>query len=108
MIDLRTMLRYLGIKMRTKSYMFGDNKSIVDSSMKLHAKLHKQNMALSFHCIREAITAKIIGFYHIPGESNPTNILSKHWGYQQVWKLLSPLLFWREPVTDLLDEIHKE
>ena len=41
-IDLRTTLRYLGVPIRAKSYMFGDNKSVVDSSMQLHAKLHKQ------------------------------------------------------------------
>jgi hypothetical protein len=40
-IDLCTTLRYLGVPVRDKSYMFGDNKSVVDSSMKLHAKLHK-------------------------------------------------------------------
>jgi hypothetical protein len=50
------------------------------------------NMALSFHRVREAIAAKIIGFYHVDGVLNPTDILSKHWGYQQVWKLLRPSL----------------
>jgi hypothetical protein len=51
-------------------------------------------MALSFHRVREAIgAAKIIGFYHVNGVRNPADILSKHWGYQQVWKLLRPLLF---------------
>ena len=37
---------------------------------------------------------QIIDFHHIPGASNPTDILSKHWGYQQIWSLLKPLLFW--------------
>jgi hypothetical protein len=49
-------------------------------------------MALSFHCVREAIASKIIGLYHADGVLNPADILSKHWGYQQVWKLLRPLL----------------
>jgi hypothetical protein len=40
-IDLRNTLRYLGVPTREKSYMFGDNKSVVDSSMQLDAKLHK-------------------------------------------------------------------
>jgi hypothetical protein len=39
----------------TKSFMFGDNKSVVDSSMQLHAKLHKRHMMLSFHCVREVL-----------------------------------------------------
>ena len=34
----------------------------------------------------------IVGFYHIPGTQNPADILSKHWGFQQVWPMLKPLL----------------
>jgi hypothetical protein len=61
-------------------------------------------MALSFHRVREAIAAKIIGFYHVNGVQNPAadHILSKHWGYQQVWKSLRPLLFWPEDRMDIL------
>jgi hypothetical protein len=58
-IDLRTTLRYLGVPIRDKSYMFGDNKSVVDSCMQLHAKLHKRHMMLSFHCVREAIVSSM-------------------------------------------------
>jgi hypothetical protein len=60
-------------------------------------------MALSFHCVGEAIAAKIIGFYQDDGVRNPADILSKHWGYQQVWKLLRPLLFWQGDTVDILD-----
>jgi hypothetical protein len=42
-IDLRNTLRFLGVLVREKSYMFGDNKSVVDSSMQLNAKLHKRH-----------------------------------------------------------------
>jgi hypothetical protein len=54
-IDLRSTLRYLGVPAREKNYMFGNNKSVVDSSMGLHAKLHKRHTMLSFHHVREAI-----------------------------------------------------
>jgi hypothetical protein len=40
-VDLRLMLQYLGVPVQETSYMFGDNKSVVDSSTKPHAKLHK-------------------------------------------------------------------
>jgi hypothetical protein len=92
-MDLRLTLRYLGVPIRSRSYMFGDKKTVVESSIRPHAKLHKQHMALSFHRVREVIAAKIIGFYHVDGVRNPADILSKHWDYQQVWKLLRPLLF---------------
>jgi hypothetical protein len=94
-IDLRNTLRYLGVPIRDKSYMFGDNESVVNSSMQVHAKLHKRHNMLSFHRVREAIASKMVGFYHIPGSNNPADILSKHWGYSQVWDQLKTLLFWK-------------
>jgi hypothetical protein len=94
-IDLRNSLRYLGVPLRSKSYLFGDNKSVVDSSMQVHAKLHKRHTMLSFHRVREAVASGMIGFYFIPGEINPADILSKHWGYAQIWPQLKALLFWK-------------
>jgi len=41
LIDLRIILRYMGVPIRDKSYMFGDNESVVNSSMNPHSKLHK-------------------------------------------------------------------
>jgi hypothetical protein len=61
-IDLRNTLRYLGVPFREKSYMFGDKKSVVDSSMQLDAKLHRRHTMLSFHCVREAIAAGILSY----------------------------------------------
>lgn len=102
-IDLRNTLRYLGVKIRTKSYMFGDNESVVNSSMQVHAKLHKRHNMLSFHRVREAIAAKMVVFHHIPGAINPADILSKHWGYGQVWTQLKAMLFWQGD-TALIEE----
>ena len=102
-IDLQIMLRYLGVPIRDKSYMFGDNKSVVDSSMQVHAKLHKQHTILSFHRVRECVASKMVGFYFIPGDSNPADILSKHWGYSQVWTRLKALLFWMGDTNDIHD-----
>jgi len=100
-IDLRTTLRYLGVPISKKSYLFGDNESVVNSSTNPHGKLHKRHTALSYHRVREAIASGMIMFYHIPGSSNPADILSKHWGYQQVWNLLKPLLFWSGDTADM-------
>jgi hypothetical protein len=58
--------------------MFGDNESVVNSSMRLDAKLHKRHNALSFHRVREAIAAGYIQYFHVPGKSN-----------------LQPFLFWK-------------
>jgi hypothetical protein len=102
-IDLRTTLRYLGVPIRETSYVFGDNKSVVDSSSKVHAKLHKRHTMLSFHRVREAIASGMIVFNFIPGEINPADILSKHWGYSQVWSQLKTLLFWKGDTAEIED-----
>ena len=91
LVDLRTTLRYLGVPIRERSYMFGDNESVVNSAILPHAKLHKRHNALSFHRVREAIASGNYAFIHIPGENNPADILSKHWGYSQVWHMLRAL-----------------
>jgi hypothetical protein len=103
-IDLGTTLRYLGVPIRDKSYMFGDNKSVVDSSMQLHAKLHKRHRMLSFHHIREAIASGIVGFFYNPGDINLADILSKHWGYSQIRERLKSLLFWKGDTANIIVE----
>ena len=107
-IDLRTTLRYLGVPIRESSYLFGDNKTVVDSGSLPHAKLHKRDTMLSYHRVREAIASGMVKFYHIPGEINPADILSKHWGYQQIWKQLQPLLFWQGDTRELFDKKHRK
>jgi hypothetical protein len=47
LVDLRMTLCYLGIPIQEKSYIFGDNKTIIDASSTPHAKLHKRHNALS-------------------------------------------------------------
>ena len=53
LIDHRNTLRYLGVPLR-KSYMLGDNESVVGSSRVPSAKLHKCHSMLSFHRVRES------------------------------------------------------
>jgi hypothetical protein len=50
-VNLQMTLCYLGIPIQEKSYIFGDNKTVIDASSTPHAKLHKRHNALSFHCV---------------------------------------------------------
>ena len=102
-VDLRCTLRYLGVPVRGKSYMFGDNESVVNSSAQVHAKLHKRHNMLSFHRVREAVASRMIGFWHTPGPVNPADILSKHWGYSSVWQQLKAIMFWKGDTADIKD-----
>lgn len=102
-MDLQVTLRYLGVEVHGLTYMFGDNKPVMGSSSVPHARLHKRHVLLSFHQVREAIAVKIIKFIHIPRVSNPADILSKAWGYSQVWSVLKPILFWEGDMMELAD-----
>ena len=94
-------LRYLGVPVREKSYMFGDNQSVVQSSTTPHGQLHKRHNILSFHQVREAVASGMLDFHHIPGAENPSDILSKHWSYSQIWNTLKPILFWTGDTLDI-------
>ncbi len=94
-IDIRNTLRYLGVPVHGKSYMFGDNQSVIQSSTIPHSPLNKRHNALAYHRVREAIAAGILRFIKIDGKDNPADVLSKHCGHPQMWPLIQPLLFWR-------------
>jgi hypothetical protein len=103
-VDLRMTLCYLSIPIQEKSYVFGDNKTVIDASSAPHAKLHKRHNTLSFHRVREAIASKYVMIFHLPGKYNPADILSKHWAYALVWRTMNALLFARGDTWDLLDD----
>jgi hypothetical protein len=93
-VNLQMTLHCLGVPIR----------AIIDASSTPHAKLHKRHNALSFHHVREAVTSKYVMIFHLPGEYNPANILSKHWAYASVWQTMNALLFAQGDTWDLLDD----
>ena len=94
-IEDRNLFRYLSVPTMSKDYMFGDNESVVNSSTRIDAKLHKRHNALAFHKVREAIAAGFTAYYHVPSQYNLADFVSKHWGYNDVWLLLQSILFWK-------------
>ena len=58
----------MGCDIHKRAYMLGDNKSVVDSPMIPHVKLHKWHTELSLHHVREAIAGDLILFHHINGD----------------------------------------
>ena len=103
-MDIRTTFRYMGMPVG-RSVLLGDNQSVLASTTVPHSKLNKRHTALSYHRVREAVAANIMSFYHVPGEINPADILSKHWGYAQVWPILKAVLFWQ---GDTMDAFHED
>ena len=97
-------LLYLGVPLHGPPISLGDNKSVVNSGTTPHQQLHKRHLMLSYHFVREAVAAGEIRFAHINGEHNPADVLSKHWGYQAVWPLLRPILFWKGDTMDIVEK----
>ena len=102
--DLRIMLRYLGVPVQPHAYLFGDNEAVVKSGSIPYSRLSKRHIALSYHYVRASIASGMIRFAHIPGDQNPADILSKHWGYSNVWPMLKPLLFYEGDTANILLE----
>ena len=81
-IELRHALRYLGVPVATvggssASYVFGDNLSVVNSSILPSGKLQKRAHILNYHRVREAQAAGVVRFVHVDGKENPADILTK-------------------------------
>ena len=68
-IDLRYTLMYLGVPVRSKSYIFGDNKSGVDCASKPISTLSKKSTLASYHRVRVAIAAGYLQFNWNDGKS---------------------------------------
>ena len=98
-MDIRYTLRYLGVPITSKSYMFGDNRSVVTSATLPHSTWSKRHNILAFHRVREAIAAKIIDFHWIKSEYNLSDMLSKHWEHNKIFPMIQMLLITCGPIT---------
>ena len=54
-IDMRLTLRYMGVPLDGPAWLFGDNESVVKSSIIPASTLNKRHNALSYHTVRSAI-----------------------------------------------------
>ena len=84
-INLRYTLMYLGVPVRSKSYVLGVNKSVIDSANIPTSMLSKISTLASYHRVREAIAVGYRQFNWKDGKSNPADILSKNWELACIW-----------------------
>ena len=101
-MDFRYTLRYLGVPIKSKFYMFGDNRSVVTSATLPHSTLNKRHHILAFHKVKEAIAAKIIDFHWIQSEYNLSDMLSKHWEHKKIYPMIQKFFITCGPVTLIL------
>ena len=98
-VDIRQTLRYLGVPIKSKAYMFGDNKSVVTSSMVPHSLLSKRHNILSCDRVREAIAAKILVFHWCDSPQNKSDILSKHREFSKVFHIIRDLFYFQGKIS---------
>jgi hypothetical protein len=94
-MDLKYMLRMMGIPLDGPAWMFGDNQSVLTSATVPQSNLNKRHNALAYHRVREAVSAKVMYFMHIPGKVNVSDIFTKFLPWADFWPLVQPLLFWK-------------
>ena len=93
-MGLRYQLRMMGVPVSESTYMFGDSQSVITSAAIPENNLKKRHVALSYHRVREAIAAGVIKFYHIEGDNNPADVLTKFLPRSKWWPLMKPFLHW--------------
>ena len=98
-MDLSYTLRYLGVPIKSKSHMFGDNRSVVTSATFPHSTLSKRHNILAFHRVSEAIGVKIMDFHWIQYEYNPSDMPCKHWEHIKIFSIIQKLLITCGPIT---------
>ena len=94
-MDLRYTLRMMGIPIDGKSWLFGDNQSVITSSTIPKSTSNKRHNALSYHRVRECIAHGIINLLHVDGKNNPSDVLTKFLSWYKLRPLTEPLLFWK-------------
>jgi hypothetical protein len=94
-LDLRYTLRTMGIPIDGKSWLFGDNQSVITSTTIPKSTLNKHHNASSYHCVHECFAMGIINLLHVDGKNNPSDILTKFLPYIKLQPLIQPLLFWK-------------
>ena len=107
-MDIRQTLRYLGAPIGAKSFLFGDNRSVVTNATLPHSTLTKRHNILAFHRVRDAIAAKLMAFYWIQSAYNLSDMLSKHWDHPTVYPMILKLLITRGIITLIPKEASQE
>jgi hypothetical protein len=94
-LAIRYELRMLGAPLDGPIWMFGDNKSMIDSAAEPAGRLTKRHLILSWHRLREKAAMGIVHFLHIGSNENIADCLTKHLAHAPMWALIKEHLFYR-------------
>ena len=97
-VEMRYKLRMLGIKVENRTFMIGDNMSVVINTTIPSSGLRKKHLSCAYHRVREAIAGGFVIFGHIPSEKNLADINTKPLSNGAFHSLIGPYLF-RTPMV---------
>jgi hypothetical protein len=92
-LEIRYMLRSLGVALDGPALMLGDNMSLVLSATFPLNVLKKKHNAIAYHRVREAIAARIMRFAYIKSEENVSDVLTKPLSNENCHYLMTSWLF---------------
>jgi len=99
-LEVRFMLRSLGVDLDGPTLMLGDNNmSVVLNTSVPSSVLKKKHNAIAYHRVREAIAAKVMRFAYVKSEENVSDILTKPLSNEKFHHLVKNWLF-RVPKTE--------
>jgi hypothetical protein len=71
------MLRSLGVALDGPSLLLGDSMSAFLNTTVPSSVLKKKHDAITYHCVSEAIAARMMRFAYIKSEENVSDVLTK-------------------------------
>ena len=92
-VEVRYLLRMLGVKVNSPTLLLGDNKSVVLNSTIPSSVLKKKHCAINYHRVREAIAGNIVRYCHIDSRLNIADCLTKPLPGNVQYNLLKPIMF---------------
>jgi hypothetical protein len=98
-LEVRYMLRSLGVALDGPALILGDNMSVVLNTTVPSSVLKKKHNAIAYHRVREAIAARIMRFLYIKSEENVSDVLKKPSSNEKFHYLMKRWLF-RVPGKD--------
>jgi hypothetical protein len=87
-LEIRYMLRSLGVALDGSALMLGDNMSVILATTFPSSVLKKKHNAIAYHRVREAIAARIMRFVYIKSEENVSDVLTKHLSNEKFHSLM--------------------
>ena len=102
-MDLRYLLRSLGMKLDGPTLAYGDNESSIKSVTEPESPLNKRHVGISYHTARECEAANITTRFHVKSEDNLSDGLTKalpNYSHYKLYKDGGPVFSMPFPVSN--------